>query len=187
MESKYSLPPQGLYLSNMEGTLTSQTDTTKDRLTPALLGISHNDTRKIKTSPRWFCIERTHTAELSAILPRRMWDYRRDAREALWNQQLPETSYTVRPSPPGFVGSLSMWLHHRHLAALESRTEWSFLVVAFATTSPQTIETRATKVVGCQNCCQRFCQHSNAIQEYDILADMATPIKHHTINCVKKN
>lgn len=29
----------------------SQTDTTKERLTPALLGISHNDTEEIKTSP----------------------------------------------------------------------------------------------------------------------------------------
>lgn len=91
------------------------------------------------------------------------------------------------PSPPGFVGSLPLWLHHRHLPALQSKMEGSFLVVAFATTSAQTIQTRATEVVGCQNCCQRLCQHSDAIQERDLLADMVTPTKHHSINCVKKS
>lgn len=135
-----------------------------------------------------------------------MWDCKSDAHEALQSQHsiflrdyihlLYTTTKTSRnqlhlcerltPSPPSSVGSLPLWLHHRHLPALESRIEGSFLVVAFATTSPQTIETRLTKVVGCQNCCQRFCQRSNAVQEHDLLADMATPTKHHSINWVKK-
>lgn len=94
-----------------------------------------------------------------------MWDYKSDACEALQNQHPTflrayiHLLYTttrnqlhlwerLTPSPPGSVGSLPLWPHHRHLPALESRIEWSFLVVAFVTTFPQTIENRANKSCG---------------------------------------
>lgn len=80
-----------------------------------------------------------------------MWDYKSDAHEALQNQHpiflrdyihlLYTTTKTSRNqlhlcerltlSPPSSVGSLPLWLHHRHLPALESRIEGSFLVVAY--------------------------------------------------------
>lgn len=54
---------------------------------------------------------------------------------------------------------------------------WAFLVAVFATAPLQPAQTRATKAVRRQNCCQGFCQHSDVSRERHFLDNTAVTAK----------
>lgn len=187
----------------------SQPDTTKERLTSALLGISHNGTKENQkfthvmlhrpnaciqqSSVQFFPGEYETTEGMPVKLSETNIQHFSELSFIFFTPRLklPETSYTCEKGthtiPTRLCGVFAT------VAASQTPTspgeqDW----VVFSGSGicynlfPNNAN-RATKVVGCQNCCQRFCQHSNTIQENDFLADMATPTKHHSINCIKKS